>query len=232
MSDNKPAQTDNQSGYDTWSEFYDQYPNPTVAADELSFSSYWNDLQNKTVLEIGPGTGRNTIKLLQQHNHVVGIDVSEGMLQKAKEKLPEENLELIHADIMTYDGFTADQFDAVVASLVIEHIHDLTMFFKKLAACLKMDGPVYISEIHPDRTVEGILAHFKVNEQEEVHLTSHAHTEEDFQQAASAAGFEVVRKETIYGTEELAQINPKWRKHIANPLLQIWEFKKSRELQT
>lgn len=231
MSDNKPQSTDNQSGYNTWSEFYDQYPNPTVAADDLAFFHYWDDLENKNILEIGPGTGRNTLKLLERHNHVVGIDISEGMLQKAKEKLPEDNLELIHADIMTYEGFKPNQFDAVIASLVIEHIHDLPTFFKKITACLKIDGQIFISEIHPDRTVQGILAHFKVSEDEEVHLTSHAHTEEDYQRAAAAAGLEVLLKETVYGSEELAQLNPKWQKHVANPLLQIWEFKKSRELQ-
>lgn len=217
--------SDNQTGYNKWSEFYDTYPNPTVAIDELSFPRFWNHLSNKDVLEIGCGTGRHTQKLLAQNNHVTGVDISEGMLQVAREKLPPENLKLIHADYMTYEVFNENQFDAIVCSLVIEHIKDLSGFFKKAAKILKPGGNLFISEIHPERTSQGVLAHFKTGDQE-VHLSSHAHTDEDFQRAAALASFETLKNETIYGTDEFANINPKWTKHLGKPLIEIWVLHK------
>ncbi len=111
MSEN--SKQNNQAGYNTWSSFYDTYPNPTVAADELAFPAFWNHVRNKTVLEIGCGTGRHTQKLLRQNNKVTGIDISEGMLEVAKKKLPAENLTLFNADYMTHD-FAADCFDVIV----------------------------------------------------------------------------------------------------------------------
>ena len=42
----------NQKNYNIWSEFYDQYPNPTVAIDELKFPSMYSEIENQNVLEI------------------------------------------------------------------------------------------------------------------------------------------------------------------------------------
>lgn len=225
MSQDKPF-SDNQTGYNQWATFYDSYPNPTVAIDELSFPRFWKDVSNKDVLEIGCGTGRHTQKLLAQNNQVIGIDISEGMLQAAREKLPPEHLHLVHGDFMTYEGFQENQFDVIVCSLVIEHFKDLPGFFKRSATYLKPGGRMFISEIHPERTAQGTLAHFKDGDHE-VHLTSHAHTDEEFQIAAAQAGFETVDNETVFGTEELANINAKWTRHLGKPLIEIWVFKRS-----
>lgn|GEM_PF-1885793 len=46
MSEN--SKQNNQAGYNTWSSFYDTYPNPTVAADELAFPACWSHVKNKT----------------------------------------------------------------------------------------------------------------------------------------------------------------------------------------
>ncbi|WP_295904480.1 class I SAM-dependent methyltransferase [uncultured Bdellovibrio sp.] len=218
--------SDNQSGYNQWSSFYDSYPNPTVAIDELSFPRFWQTLTGKDILEIGCGTGRHTQKLVAQNNRVVGIDISEGMLQVAREKIPPERALLVHADFMTYDGFHENQFDAIVASLVIEHIQDLSSFFKRAAKFLKPGGELYLSEIHPERTAQGVAAHFKNGDHQEIHLKSHPHTDEDFQRTAAQASLETVKNETIYGTEEFANINSKWTRHLGKPMIEIWVFRK------
>lgn len=216
----------NQQGYNSWSSFYDSYPNPTVAADELSFPKHWLHLKDKNILEIGCGTGRHTQKLLANHNKVTGIDISEGMLAVAKEKLLSENLTLIHADILKYE-LPANQFDAAICSLVIEHISDLDLFFNKVYQCLKPQGSFYLSEIHPVRTAQGIMAHFKNPDGSETHLHSLPHTESDLESSSTKAGFVVSSKQTVLGSDELKTINPKWEKHLNLPLVQIWVFKKS-----
>lgn len=223
MSKNPPHK--NQTGYNSWSSFYDTYPNPTVAIDELFFPQYWKHLTNFDVLEIGCGTGRHTRKLLTQNNHVTGIDISGGMLEVAKGKLPQENLQLLHGDFLTYD-LPREQFDAAICSLVIEHISDLHLFFEKVRSCLKPGGSLYLSEIHPVRTSQGIMAHFKNDDGEETHLQSHPHTEKDFEVAAAHAHFEIAQNATVVGNEQLAQLNSKWIKHLNSPLIQIWIFKR------
>src|SRR6266496_2884009 len=73
------------------------------------------------VLEIGCGTGRN-LHLLHQavgsEGHIYGVDLSEGMLEKAKElraKQGWENVSLIHSDAINFSS--PEEVDAVFFSL-------------------------------------------------------------------------------------------------------------------
>lgn len=77
----------NIQGYNDWSNFYDEYPNPTVAIDELSFPQVYSEIIGQKVLEIGCGTGRHTRRLIGAGHSVVALDISEGMLAKARKKL-------------------------------------------------------------------------------------------------------------------------------------------------
>ena len=47
------------------------------------------------ILDIGCGTGRHSIELAKRGYTVVGIDLSESQLKRAKEKASEQNLQII-----------------------------------------------------------------------------------------------------------------------------------------
>lgn len=212
-------QMDNQGGYDIWSTFYDRYPNPTVAMDELYFSRFWSHHSGQVVLEIGCGTGRNTEKLLGFGNEVLGVDLSPGMLKVAREKLPTERLTLLEGNILELD-LPFEHFDLAVSSLVVEHIQDLNLLFQRVGLVLKPGGEFYLSEIHPERASQGILAHFVVDVSE-IHLTSFFHEDKAFVRSAEENGFEILAQETLRGTLELSAIQPKWAKHLNSPMLKV-----------
>jgi len=73
------------------------------------------------VLEIGCGTGRNLYLLRQavgSEGHIYGVDLSEGMLEKAKELCTRqgwENVTLIRSDAINYAS--PEEVDAVLFSL-------------------------------------------------------------------------------------------------------------------
>jgi 2-polyprenyl-3-methyl-5-hydroxy-6-metoxy-1,4-benzoquinol methylase len=48
------------------------------------------------ILDIGCGTGRHSIELAKRGYTVVGIDLSESQLKRAKEKASEQNLQIIY----------------------------------------------------------------------------------------------------------------------------------------
>jgi len=217
---------ENQSGYNCWSEFYDSYPNPTVAIDDIYFPPFYSQIKNQNVMEIGCGTGRHTKRLLASDNYVTGVDISEGMLSQAKNKIQSEKLKLIHGDFMK-DVVPLNKYDALVMSLVLEHIFELDSFFSKSAKYLKTGGYLFISEIHPQRTSQGTFAHFKTPEGGEVHLHSAAHSEEDIQKSSAKAGFKNVAVRNVLGDKQLAHMNPKWEKHFEQPLVQMWQFQLS-----
>jgi len=55
----------------------------------------------KTVLDIGCGTGRFTIRIAKKAKHVTGTDISENMLNIMREDMESEglkNVEIVHAD--------------------------------------------------------------------------------------------------------------------------------------
>lgn len=216
----------NQQGYDIWSAFYDQYPNPTVAMDENHFPDFWRHHCAKKVLEIGCGTGRHTQKLSAANNLVTALDPSPGMLSVAKEKIKADNVEFILGDFLSLQ-LKEFNYDVIVEALVLEHIADLNKFFLKASAHLKTSGDFYLSEIHPERTAQGVLAHFKSPEgDEDIHLVSYAHTEEDVLRGAKSAGFKLLNEKNILGDQRLAEAHSKWAKHLGKPMIKIWHFTK------
>ena len=113
------------------------------------FPKRWGHLAGRRVLEVGCGTGRHTVKIAAQGNRVTGIDLSSGMLAKAKGKLAGYNeVRLVEADFMATDLFEAHSFDAIVAALVLEHIRDLPRFFVAARRVLTSGGELHVSEIH------------------------------------------------------------------------------------
>lgn len=215
--------TNNSDGYNQWSTFYDTYPNPTVAIDELNFPKVYQELSGTNILEIGCGTGRHTTRLIEAGNYVVGVDISAGMLTRLKEKIKHPSLELINGDFLE-TVFADSSFDAIVASLVLEHIFDLEAFFDKSAKLLRPAGRIFLSEIHPYRTAKGTFAHFKNPDGTEAQLTSAAHTESSIQSTALRSGFSVKEITTVKGDSTFAEINPRWSKYEGIPMIQIWVF--------
>jgi malonyl-CoA O-methyltransferase len=223
MTDNHKIDIDNTAGYDRWAAFYDSYPNPTVAADDRAFPALWASLRDCDVLEIGCGTGRHTVRLAQE-NRVTGIDISAGMLDAARAKLP-PSVRLVHGDFMVHDGFASASFDAAVMSLVLEHIAELPAFFMRLANVLRPGASFFVSEIHPARTADGVFAHFRDGDAE-YHLSSHPHTQDAVIAAARAAGMDVAGQHDVMGDAGLAALNPKWAKYDGLPMIRMWAFRR------
>ena len=70
--------------------------------------------RNIRILDIGCGTGRHSIELAKRGYKVVGIDLSESMLKRAKEKALEENLPI---DFQKHDARKLpflDEFDLII----------------------------------------------------------------------------------------------------------------------
>lgn len=227
MTEMKRNQVSNSVGYDQWASFYDEYPNPTIAVDELAFPILWHQLRKKNILEIGCGTGRHTQKLLTLGNQVTGIDLSGEMLNIAKKKLSGKKFTPIHDDFLNHPHFGAESYDVVIASLVLEHFKNLDLFFEKVYFVLRKTGEFLLSEIHPDRALKGSLAHFKdPKTAEEIFLESTAHSSNDIELHAKKFGLQLKKKITVRGNADLFEGYPQWNKFIDVPMIQMWKFEK------
>jgi ubiquinone/menaquinone biosynthesis C-methylase UbiE len=149
--------------YNKWSATYDVVLNSTRDMEAVAFRKTLSEQNFLEVLELGCGTGKNTEWLSSRANHVTGIDFSEEMLIRAKEKNKERNVSFIHADISTEWKFAPSKVNLVTCSLVLEHIKDIDFVFKQAANHLEDGGLFYIGELHPFKQYQGSKARFETS---------------------------------------------------------------------
>src|SRR6478736_9945272 len=132
-----------REAYNTWAEQYDTNINKTRDLEAQALRTTLGEIPFDNCLEIGCGTGKNTAWLITKAKHITAVDLSEEMLAKAREKINNNNVEFIQADITADWSFKKHQYDLVTFSLVLEHIENLDAIFEKVAASLTTSGYVY-----------------------------------------------------------------------------------------
>ena len=98
----------------------------------------------KSVLEIGVGTGRLAVRVAPLCGEFYGVDISSKTIERAKENLTEfENVRLTCADFLSYEFGRA--FDVVYSSLTFMHIEDKQRAVNKIAGLLNDAGRFVLS---------------------------------------------------------------------------------------
>ena len=181
-----------QKAYDNWSAQYDTNINKTRDLEALALRQTLANIEFYNCLEIGCGTGKNTAWLLTKAKKITAVDLSAEMLAKAKQKINNENVHFIQADILHDWNFIDTKFNLVSFSLVLEHIEDLEPIFNKISKIIAADGYVYIGELHPFKQYSGSKARFNTDEGEQI-VSCFNHHLSDFTKAAENNGFEIVQ---------------------------------------
>lgn len=122
----------NNKGFDLWANDYDKSVNLSEEENTYPFAGYKNVLggiyhkiregKGKTILDVGFGTGILSKKLYDDGYQIFGIDFSDKMIEKAKEKMPS-------ATLIKYDftnGFpeclSSNKFDFIICTYAIHHL--------------------------------------------------------------------------------------------------------------
>jgi tRNA (cmo5U34)-methyltransferase len=99
------------------------------------------------VLELGTGTGETALRVRARHPEAtwVGVDASEAMLARARERLPDADLRLQRLE----DELPAGPFDLVVSALAVHHLdgpgkRDL---FSRVAGVLQPGGCFVLGDV-------------------------------------------------------------------------------------
>lgn len=107
------------------------------------------------ILDVGAGTGRFVIPFAKKGYDTYGIDISENMLQIAKNKagdLPNLHLEKANAKNIP---FPDNYFDFITSYRVLIHIPDYEIVVKEMYRILKPDGYVLV-EFNNKYSLSGI----------------------------------------------------------------------------
>ncbi len=132
--------------YDRVSRFYDLYDAPMeVMGGRRRRERLLSRVRGRT-LEIGVGTGRN-LGLYPPGVQIVGIDVSAGMLERARRRARDQGLDvdLRLADVQELP-FDDDSFDTVIATCVFCSVADPVAGLREVARVVRPDGQVLLLE--------------------------------------------------------------------------------------
>lgn len=136
--------------------FFSQYAQMTRSKEGLAGAGEWHqlkslfpDLTGKTVLDLGCGYGWHCRYAVEcGAGHVLGIDLSEKMIRRAKEKNGDPR---ITYDVMGLDAYDypADAFDCVISNLVLHYVENLDDIYGKIFRTLKSGGIFLLNIEHP-----------------------------------------------------------------------------------
>lgn len=107
--------------------------------------NFLGELKNSHILDIGCGDGSLSLQFLNDSNHLTLVDISDRMLAKVKERIPQQltrNIRLVN------DSFDAvedsDRYDVILCVGVVAHVPNVDMLFAKISAVLKPGGTLII----------------------------------------------------------------------------------------
>ena len=192
---------DIRDAYTVWSETYDQDRNLTRDLDQIVTRQVLAGSQASSILEIGCGTGKNTVWLAELGERVMALDFSGGMLARACEKVQAQHVTFEVADLTKPWPCPDQSIDLVVCNLVLEHIHDLDFIFEQAAWVLKAGGYFFVCELHPFRQYQGTQANFQ-GRQGAVQIQAFVHHLSDFTGAAEKQGLALLRLNEWWHSED------------------------------
>jgi len=152
-----------KKAYDSWSNIYDTNDNKTRDLDRKVTIEILSKYKFESVLELGCGTGKNTQWLLNRAKRIIGLDFSQGMLDKAREKVSSKKVEFKQTDLNQNWNVKNDYADLITCSLTLEHIENLDFIFSQAYQKVKAGGIFFICELHPFKQYTGCKAKYETN---------------------------------------------------------------------
>lgn len=106
------------------------------------------EIKNKKILDLGCGQGFFCRILSKKHAKVIGIDLSEKLIQIAKKYLT-NNIQYFVANSENLSFLEENSFDFVISILSIGNIRNIEETFKEIYKILKLNGKFIFVIIHP-----------------------------------------------------------------------------------
>ncbi|KAL4879406.1 S-adenosyl-L-methionine-dependent methyltransferase [Aspergillus karnatakaensis] len=200
--------------YNKWAEVYDTDGNFLQALDTiqmkdllprfLSLVQSQNQTKSLKLVDLGCGTGRNTLQLVKaapEDAQIIGVDASPGMLEVARETLSSNGVGervslgvydlLAEADATLPESLGGESATGIISTLVLEHI-PLDQFFGNAARLIKPGGFFLVTNMHAEMGGISQAGFVDVQTGKKIRPTSYAHEVKDVVTAAENFGFEVV----------------------------------------
>ena len=147
-------------------------------------------LSDKEILDFGGGTGLLTLPLAKQAKSVTLVDISEKMLEQARLKAEQQDIntiQFLEQDLLKNP--LEKEFDCIVVSRVLHHMPDLDAALSLFHQHLKEDGQL-------------LLADFTKTE-----ANHHGFDLAELENKLAQFGFSSIDSQILYSAEDLFQGN-------------------------
>ena len=148
-------------------------------------------------LEYGAGTGLLGFMFADELGPMTLADVSEGMLEVAREKIAasgRDDIEAVKLDLVA-DGLPETRYDLVFSLMTLHHVPDTDAVLRAFREVLAPGGHLCIADLDAED------GSFHGPEVTDVH---HGFDREDLGRRARAAGLEAVAFDTVFEVEKKA----------------------------
>jgi len=146
---------DDPEFFEEYSKMYRSQKGLLGAGEWYEFQKLLPNLKNSTVLDLGCGYGWHCRYVIENGaKSVIGVDLSEKMLEKANEINELEGIEYQRNAIEELT-FRSGQFNLVISSLAFHYIKDFDMLCRNIYNWLQPGGKFLFSIEHPVFTAQG-----------------------------------------------------------------------------
>ncbi|MCU7502237.1 MAG: class I SAM-dependent methyltransferase [Ignavibacteria bacterium] len=142
--------------------FFSQYSKMPRSVGGLKSAGEWHefqkllpDIKGKSVLDLGCGYGWHCRYAMEQGaRSVIGIDLSEKMLEEAKDRTNDDRVIYMRGAIEDV-SFEKESFDLIISSLAFHYVESFEPVCVKMYEMLKHKGDLVFSVEHPVFTAFG-----------------------------------------------------------------------------
>ncbi len=179
--------------------FFNKYSNMDRSKYGLQAAGEWHELRkmmpdftDKRVLDLGCGFGWHCRYAIEKGaESVIGIDISQKMLDEAKSKTGSEKIQYLCLPMEDIE-FEPDSFEVVISSLAFHYIQSFENIADKINKFLTLGGDFVFSVEHPVFTANGSQDWYYDNQGKRLHWPVDRYFEEGDRKAVFL-GEEVIK---------------------------------------
>lgn len=202
-----------RDGYRAWAPTYEDTVEDVMDLALLERIRTVDWTSTDRAADLGCGTGRTAAWLSGRGVDMVdGVDLTPEMLDRARDRG-------LHSSLTTADardtGLDGGAYDLVVASLIDEHLPDLSELYHEASRLLRDDGAFVIVGFHPFFIMaSGMPTHFD-DDGSPVAIETHVHLLGSHVTAAGEVGLVAHELHESVIDDEWVARKPKWEAHRA-----------------
>ena len=140
---------DNETFFEGYKKIRENEVNANNLFEIPALFSMMPDLKDKTILDLGCGFGEHCKRFVESGaKKVVGIDISEKMLEIAKQENADSKITYINMPMENISQLK-EKFDVVISSLAFHYVEDFAGVVKNIFDLLNEDGIFLFSQENP-----------------------------------------------------------------------------------